>query len=162
MKICFKKLSLRIVYLKQLLMPRILAIDYGGKRVGIAVTDNLQLIANGLDTVATKQVFEFLKGYLSKEEVECVVVGEPKRLNLMDTHSTEMTEKFVKEFKSKFPSIKVERMDERFTSKMAFQAMIDGGVKKKDRKNKETVDKVSATLILQSYMEHIKFKKQHN
>ena len=143
-------------------MSRILAIDYGGKRVGVAVTDNLQLIANGLDTVATKEIFVFLKNYLAKEIVECVVVGEPKRLNLMDTHSTEMTEKFVKELKGRFPGMKVDRMDERFTSKMAFQAMIDGGVKKKDRKNKETVDKVSATLILQSYMEHLKFKKQNS
>lgn len=143
-------------------MARILAIDYGGKRVGLAVTDTLQLIANGLDTVATKEIFVFLKNYLAKEVVECVVVGEPKRLNLMDTHSTEMTEKFVKELKNKFPAMKIERMDERFTSKMAFQAMIDGGLKKKDRKNKETVDKVSATLILQSYMQHLQFKNQNN
>lgn len=143
-------------------MARILAIDYGGKRVGLAVTDSLQLIANGLETVATKEIFVFLKNYLQKEVVDCVVVGEPKRLNLMDTHSTEMTEKFVKELKNKFPAIKIERMDERFTSKMAFQAMIDGGLKKKDRKNKETVDKVSATLILQSYMQHLQFKNQNN
>ncbi len=143
-------------------MSRILAIDYGGKRVGIAVTDNLQLIANGLDTIATKEIFVFLKKYLNTEVVECVVVGEPKRLNLMETHSTAMTEKFVQEFKQKFPGVKVERMDERFTSKMAFQAMIDGGVKKQDRKNKETIDKVSATLILQSYLEHLKFKKQNH
>ena len=142
-------------------MPRILAIDYGAKRVGIAVTDKLQLIANGMDTVATKEIFDFLKSYFSKEEVECVVVGEPKRLNLTNTHSTEITEKFVKEFKNKFPAMRLERMDERFTSKMAFQAMIDGGLKKKDRKNKETVDKVSATLILQSYLEHVNFKNQH-
>ena len=143
-------------------MARILAIDYGGKRVGLAVTDTLQLIANGLNTVATKEIFVFLKNYLAKELVECVVVGEPKRLNMMDTHSTEMTEKFVKELKNKFPAMKIERMDERFTSKMAFQAMIDGGLKKKDRKNKETVDKVSATLILQSYMQHLHFKNQNN
>jgi putative Holliday junction resolvase len=138
-----------------------MAIDFGGKRVGIAVTDNLQLIANGLDTVPTKEIFDFLKSYLNKEQVECVVVGEPKRLNLMETHSTAMTEKFVADFKTKFPAMRVERMDERFTSKMAFQAMIDGGLKKKDRKNKETVDKVSATLILQSYLEHLKFTKQN-
>ncbi|MBL0049358.1 MAG: Holliday junction resolvase RuvX [Bacteroidetes bacterium] len=143
-------------------MARILAIDYGGKRVGIAVTDTLQLISNGLDTVPTKEIFVFLKNYFAKEAVECVVVGEPKRLNLSDSHSTEMTEKFVKEFKNRFPTMKVERMDERFTSKMAFQAMIDGGVKKKDRQNKETVDKVSATLILQSFMEHLKFINQQN
>ncbi len=141
-------------------MSRILAIDYGGKRVGVAVTDTLQLIANGLETIPTKEIFNFLKDYFAKEPVECVVVGEPKRLNLMETHSTEMTEKFVKDLKSRYPKLKVERMDERFTSKMAFQAMLDGGVKKKDRKNKETVDKVSATLILQSYMEQKRFMNQ--
>ena len=94
----------------------------------------------------------FLKNYLAKEIVECVVVGEPKRLNLMDTHSTAMTEKFVKDFNSKFPGMKVERMDERFTSKIAHQTMLAGGLKKKDRQNKATVDMVSATIILQDYM----------
>jgi len=143
------------------LMSRILAIDYGGKRVGLAVTDTLQMIANGLDTISTAEVFTFLKNYLAKENVVCIVVGEPKRLNNTATHSTEMTEKFVQELKKKFPAIAVERMDERFTSKMAFQAMIDGGLKKKDRQNKETVDKVSATLILQSYLQQVNFTK-HN
>ena len=143
-------------------MARILAVDYGGKRVGLAVTDTLQMIAGGLTTVATKEIFIFLKNYFAKEIVECVVVGEPKRLNNTETHSTEMTEKFVKELKQKYPSLKVERMDERFTSKMAFQTMIDGGLKKKDRRNKETVDMVSATIILQSYMEELNFRKNNS
>ena len=143
-------------------MARILAVDYGGKRVGLAVTDTLQMIAGGLTTVATKEIFIFLKNYFAKEIVECIVVGEPKRLNNTETHSTEMTEKFVKELKQKYPSLKVERMDERFTSKMAFQTMIDGGLKKKDRRNKETVDMVSATIILQSYMEELNFRKNNS
>ncbi len=142
-------------------MSRILAIDYGGKRVGLAVTDTLQMIANGLDTISTAEIFTFLKNYVAKEKVVCIVVGEPKRLNNKATHSTEMTEKFVEELKKKFPAITIERMDERYTSKMAFQAMIDGGLKKKDRQNKETVDKVSATLILQSYLQQVNFIK-HN
>lgn len=142
-------------------MSRILAIDYGGKRVGLAVTDTLQMIANGLDTISTSEIFTFLKNYVAKEKVVCIVVGEPKRLNNKATHSTEMTEKFVEELKKKFPAITIERMDERYTSKMAFQAMIDGGLKKKDRQNKETVDKVSATLILQSYLQQVNFIK-HN
>lgn len=142
-------------------MSRILAIDYGGKRVGLAVTDTLQMIANGLDTISTSEIFTFLKNYVAKEKVVCIVVGEPKRLNNTATHSTEMTEKFVEELKKKFPAITIERMDERYTSKMAFQAMIDGGLKKKDRQNKETVDKVSATLILQSYLQQVNFIK-HN
>ena len=143
-------------------MARILAVDFGGKRVGLAVTDTLQMIAGGLTTVATKEIFVFLKNYFAKEIVECIVVGEPKRLNNTETHSTEMTEKFVKELKQKYPSLKVERMDERFTSKMAFQTMIDGGLKKKDRRNKETVDMVSATIILQSYMEELNFRKNNS
>lgn len=153
-----KKLSLQLFILS---MSRIMAIDYGTKRVGLAVTDNLQLIASGLDTVATKEIFSFIKNYTTKEQVDCFVVGEPKRLNNTDTHSTAITAEFVKELTEKFPHIKVVRMDERFTSKMAFQAMIDGGLKKKDRQNKETIDKVSATIILQSYMEHLSFTKQH-
>lgn len=143
-------------------MPRILAIDYGGKRVGIAATDKLQLIANGLDTIETKHLFPFLKKYFEQEEVECVVIGDPKRLDLSATHSTAMTEQFVLDFKQKFPGIAVERMDERFTSKLAVQAMVAGGLKKKDRQNKEIIDKVSATLILQSYLEHKKFSNDQN
>lgn len=140
-------------YLCRLFMGRILAIDYGTKRVGIAVTDPLKIIANGLTTVHSKDVFDFLKDYFAKEVVECIVVGEPKRLNNEAAQAEEHIAPFVKKLKKEFPSMNIERYDERFTSKMAFQAMIDGGMKKKDRQDKGMVDKISATLILQSYLE---------
>jgi putative holliday junction resolvase len=133
-------------------MGRIMAIDYGSKRVGIAVTDTLQIIATGLTTVHSKDLIEFLKKYFTKEDVECIVVGEPKRLNNEPSDSARFIEPFVLNLKRTFPQIKVDRMDERFTSKMAFQTMIDSGLKKKDRQNKELVDEISATIILQSYM----------
>jgi putative Holliday junction resolvase len=133
-------------------MARIISIDYGSKRVGIAVTDPMQIIATGLTTVHSKDVIEFLKNYISKEEVECIVVGEPKRLNNEPSDSARFIDPFVLHLKRSFPGIKVERMDERFTSKMAFQTMIDSGLKKKARQNKELVDEISATIILQSYM----------
>lgn len=139
-------------------MGRIMAIDYGSKRVGIAVTDALQIIAGGLTTVHSKDLIDFLKGYMEKEEVECIVVGEPKRMNNTPSDSARFIEPFVVHLKRTFPTVKVERMDERFTSKMAFQTMIDGGLKKKDRQNKELVDEISATIILQSYMESINKK----
>ncbi|MBI2270981.1 MAG: Holliday junction resolvase RuvX [Bacteroidetes bacterium] len=135
-------------------MARIMAIDYGTKRVGIAVTDPNQIIANGLTTIHSKDVMEFLKGYVVKENVVCIVVGEPKRMNNEASDVERQIAPFVKSLQKNFPNIPIERMDERFTSKMAFQAMIDGGLKKKDRQNKETVDMVSATIILQSYLEH--------
>jgi putative Holliday junction resolvase len=134
-------------------MPRIMAIDYGKKRCGIAVTDPLQIIANGLTTVPTHEIFSFLTEYFKKEETETIVVGEPKRLDGTATHSTIPTEKFAEQLKKQFPQMKIERVDERFTSKMAFQTMIDSGLKKKDRRNKELVDEISACIILQSYME---------
>ena len=137
-------------------MARLMAIDYGSKRVGIAVSDPLQIIATGLTTVHSKELIEFLKTYISKEEVECIVVGEPKRLNNEPSDSARFIEPFVVHLKRTFPTIKVERMDERFTSKMAFQTMIDSGLKKKARQNKELVDEISATIILQSYMNKIK------
>ena len=140
-------------------MGRILSIDYGAKRVGIAVTDPLKMIANGLTTVETKDIFSFLKEYLGKEPVECFVVGEPKRLNGEATDSSKMVIDFVEKLKKEFPQVPVNMIDERFTSKMAFQAMIDGGLKKKDRQDKAMVDKVSATIILQSYLENIAFQK---
>ena len=136
-------------------MALIMAIDYGSKRVGIAVTDSLQIIATGLTTVHSKDLIEFLKKYLIKEEVECIVVGEPKRLNNEPSDSARFIEPFVVNLKRTFPKIKVERMDERFTSKMAFQTMIDSGLKKKERQNKALVDEISATIILQSYMNKI-------
>jgi putative holliday junction resolvase len=137
-------------------MPRIIAIDYGSKRVGIAVTDPLQIIANGLTTVHSKDVIAFLEEYIKREPVECIVVGEPKTLKNEASDSARFIEPFVKHLKKKFPQMKIERFDERFTSSMAQRAMLDGGLKKKDRQNKETVDMVSATIILQGYLDYIK------
>lgn len=137
-------------------MPRILAIDYGSKRVGLAVTDPLQIIASGLTTVHSKDVIKFLEDYFKKEVVECVVVGEPKTLRNEPSDSARFIEPFVKHLRNKFPNMKIERYDERFTTAMAHQAMLAGGLKKKARQNKETVDMVSATIILQSYLEFIK------
>ncbi len=139
-------------------MARIMAIDYGSKRVGLAVTDPMQIIATGLTTVHSKDLIDFLKKYFEKEAVECIVVGEPKRMNNQASDSARFIEPFVVHLKRTFPQIKLERIDERFTSKMAFQTMIDGGLKKKDRQNKELVDEISATIILQSYLEQIKNK----
>ncbi len=133
-------------------MARIMAIDYGSKRVGIAVTDPQQIIARGLTTVHSKDVIDFLKKYTEKEEVSCIVVGEPKRMNNEASDAARFIEPFVMHLKRSFPGIKVERMDERFTSKMAFQTMIDSGLKKSARQNKELIDEISATIILQSYM----------
>lgn len=137
-------------------MARILAIDYGKKRVGIAVTDEMQMIANGLTTVAAHDVIDFLKEYVAKEQVELFVVGEPKQMDNTESESARYIKPFMNRLKKVFPDMPVARMDERFTSKMAFQAMIDGGMKKKQRRDKAMVDKVSATIILQSYLETIK------
>ena len=134
-------------------MGRILAIDYGQKRVGIAVTDEFQLIANGLTTVHSKDIFTFLKDYVSKEKVDCFVVGEPKQMNNLPSESVKFIDPFIKQLKKTFPEIPIERVDERFTSKMASQTIIDAGLKKKDRQNKALVDTISATIILQSFME---------
>lgn len=134
-------------------MPRLMAIDYGTKRCGIAVSDPLQIIANGLTTVASKDIFTFLEMYFQKEAVETLVVGEPKRLNGQATDASVHVNAFVNQLKKRFPSLKIERIDERFTSKMAFQTMIDSGLKKKARQNKELIDEISATIILQSYMQ---------
>jgi putative Holliday junction resolvase len=129
-----------------------MAIDYGSKRVGIAVTDPQQIIATGLTTVHSKDVIDFLKNYVENEEVVCIVVGEPKHMNNEPSDSARFIEPFVLHLKRTFPKVKIERMDERFTSKMAFQTMIDSGLKKKARQNKELVDEISATIILQSYL----------
>lgn len=134
-------------------MARILAIDYGRKRVGLAVTDPMQIIANGLDTVAANELLDYLEKYISQEEVELFVVGYPKQLNNEDSESMKYLKPFLGKLKKKFPEIPVEMVDERFTSKIAFQTMIDGGLKKKQRQDKALIDKVSATIILQSYME---------
>ena len=133
-------------------MPRILAIDYGIKRTGIAVTDEFQIIASGLTTVSSETAISFLKNYFSKENVIKVLIGEPKQMNGQASESTPIIEKFVTDFKTAFPEIKVERVDERFTSKMAFQTMIDSGLKKKQRQNKGLVDEIAATILLQDYL----------
>jgi putative holliday junction resolvase len=133
-------------------MPRILAIDFGIKRTGIAVTDELQIIASGLTTIPSETAIAFLTDYFSKEDVAKVSIGEPKQMNGQPSESTEIIEKFVSKFKVTFPEMKVERSDERFTSKMAFQTMIDSGLKKKQRKNKGLVDEIAATIMLQDYL----------
>lgn len=133
-------------------MPRILAIDYGMKRTGIAVTDILQIIASGLTTVPSDTAIAFLKDYFSKEDVVKVLIGEPKQMNGQPSESTPIIEKFVSDFRTAFPEMKIERVDERFTSKMAFQTMIDSGLKKKQRKNKALVDEIAATILLQEYL----------
>lgn len=133
-------------------MPRILAIDYGTKRCGIAVTDTLQMIASGLTTVHSKDIIQWLEKYLAAEPVETIVVGEPKDLRGMKTDASDHADGFVTQLKRKFPNMKIARIDERFTSKMATQTIIDSGMKKKDRQNKALVDEVAATIILQSYL----------
>ena len=134
-------------------MGRIVAIDYGQKRTGIAVTDNLQLIANGLTTVASADVFAFLKEYAQKEKVETFVVGLAKETNNTPSVSMKYIAPFVKKLRLQFPDIEVVFFDERFTSLLAHRAMIDGGLRKKARQNKALVDKISATIILQDYLE---------
>ena len=134
-------------------MPRILAIDYGTKRVGLAVTDPLKIIASALDTIHSKDIINFLKEYLEKEEVEAFVVGMPVNLDGEETNNTPHVKGFVKILKKTFPDISVHLHDERFTSKLALQAMIAGGYSKKDRREKGNIDKISATIILQSFME---------
>lgn len=134
-------------------MSRILAIDYGTKRTGLAVTDETQTFAFGLTTVATKDIFNYIESYLSQNPVMEFVVGEPKKMNNTETDATVHINGFIKNLINKFPSIPVHRMDERFTSSMAKQTIIDSGIKKKGRKNKGLVDMVSATIILQSWLE---------
>ncbi|WP_406684475.1 Holliday junction resolvase RuvX [Seonamhaeicola sp. MEBiC1930] len=133
-------------------MARILAIDYGTRRTGIAVTDELQIIASGLTTVDTKQLLPFLKEYTTKEQVELFLIGEPKQMDNTASESEFYIQKFIEVLEKEFSSIPIKRVDERFTSKMAFQTMIDSGLKKNQRKNKALVDEISATLILQSYL----------
>src|SRR5215212_6210541 len=129
-------------------MSRILAIDYGLKRTGLAVTDPLKIIATGLTTVESKQLIPFLKNYFSKEEVELIIIGEPKNWDDTDTHATPLVEKCIKDLQKDFPAIPIKKVDERFTSKMASQAMIEMGLKKKQRQNKALVDEIAATIML--------------
>lgn len=133
-------------------MPRILAIDYGQKRTGIAVTDEMQIIASGLTTIPSQTAIAFLKDYFSKEIVEVVLIGEPKQMNGEPSESASIIKGFVTHFTNHFPDMKVIRVDERFTSKMAFQTMIDSGLSKKKRQNKALIDEISATIMLQDYL----------
>ena len=134
-------------------MSRILAIDFGNKRTGIAVTDKLQMIASSLTTVETKNIISFLQDYMEKEEVECIVIGQSINLDNTDNEIEKNIQSFIVNLKRIFPQMKVERIDERFTSKIAQRIILDSGIKKMERRNKSLVDKVSATIILQSYLE---------
>ncbi|NQX78291.1 Holliday junction resolvase RuvX [Gilvibacter sp.] len=135
-------------------MPRIIAIDYGTKRTGLAVTDPLRLIASGLTTVETAELLPFLKDYFEQEAVDLVLIGQPKRHDGSFSDVEQEIAAFALKLAEAFPSLEIKRMDERFTSKMAFQAMIDGGLSKKQRQNKALIDQVSATIILQEYLEY--------
>ena len=139
-------------------MGRILAIDYGRKRAGIAVTDPLQMISNGLTTVPAASIINFLKEYTAKEKVDAFVVGYAKQLDNTDSESMAYIKPFVKKLEKNFPDMPIHMVDERFTSKIAHQTMLDGGLKKKKRQDKALVDTISATIILQSYMEQKDFK----
>lgn len=136
-------------------MSRILSIDYGLKRTGLAVTDPLQIIATGLTTVSSKELISFLKNYFDKEQVELIIIGEPKNLDDSDTHATPLVEKCIKELQKNFPAIPVKKVDERYTSKLASQAMIEMGLNKKQRRNKALVDEIAATIMLQEYLQSI-------
>lgn len=133
-------------------MARILCIDYGLKRTGIAVTDPLKIIAQALTTVETPQLFNFLKDYFKKEAVELILIGEPKNLDDSDTHATPHVKKVIERLHKEFPAMPVETVDERYTSKMASRAMVDMGMKKKQRQEKGMIDQVAATIMLQEYM----------
>ncbi len=133
-------------------MNRILAIDFGLKRTGIAITDEMNIIASGLTTVASNELMNFLKETVFEKGVGTIVLGEPKRLNMQDSHSSENVRLLKEALDKEFPFLKIELMDERFTSKLAMQSLVDAGVSKKKRRNKELIDEVSATIILQSYM----------
>ena len=147
--------NFRFIFAKISMLARILALDYGKMRTGIAVTDEMQLIASGLTTVRTSELLNFLKAYLANENVECIVLGEPKQMDGSASESEMLIQPFLKKIEKYFPDVAIVRQDERFTSKMAVQSMIEGGVKKKKRQNKALVDEISATLILQSYLERI-------
>ncbi len=134
-----------------------MAIDYGGKRIGIAVTDEMQIIASGLTTVETKNIFPFLENYFKKEKVSKIIVGEPKRMNNEASSIGAEINKFVEKLAKLYPQIEIIRLDERFTSKIAFQTMIDSGLKKKQRQNKALVDEIAATILLQDYMSSNRF-----
>jgi len=133
-------------------MSRIIAIDYGKKRTGIAVTDPLRIIASGLKTVATEEIFSFLKDYFSIESVAIALIGEPKQMNGNPSESSAVIDQFVLQFQKEFPTIKIERVDERFTSKIASKVIVESGLKKKKRRDKTLLDTISATIMLQDYL----------
>jgi putative Holliday junction resolvase len=133
-------------------MARILSIDYGAKRTGLAVTDPLQIIATGLCTIETPKLMQFLKDYFSKEPVESVIIGMPSNLDDSATHATPLVKAFIEQFKKSFPLLPLKEVDERYTSKMAVQAMLQMGLKKKDRRSKGLVDEIAATMMLQEHM----------
>jgi len=137
-------------------MGRIIAIDYGLKRTGLAVTDPLKIIASPLETIQTVDLFDWLKTYFKKENVEHIVIGMPTNLDQSETHATKPVLQCIHQLKNQFPEIPISQLDERFTSKIAQQTLILGGMKKKERRKKENIDKVSASLILQSYLEQSK------
>ena len=133
-------------------MAKAVGIDYGTKRIGISISDSSQIIATSLCTIENKNIFSFLKDLLEKEEVDTIVIGEAKNLDTTETDSTKQIYQFVEKLKNQFPKILIKTIDERFTSKIAFQSIIDSGIKKKKRKNRSLIDKVSATIILQDYL----------
>jgi len=136
-------------------MARIICIDYGLKRTGLAVTDPFQIIATGLTTVHSKELIPFLKDYFSKEPVELIIIGEPKNWDDTDTHATPLVAKCIKNLQKNFPAITIKTVDERYTSKMAKDAMLEMGLKKKERRNKALVDEIAATIMLQEYLRTI-------
>ena len=138
-------------------MPRILAIDYGLKRTGLAVTDPLKIIANGLTTVESKELIPYLKKYFQQEQVELILIGEPKNLDDSDTHGTPLVRQCIETLKKNFPSIPVKTVDERYTSKLAVRSMVESGMKKKDRRNKALIDEIAATIMLQEYLQFTSF-----
>jgi putative Holliday junction resolvase len=135
-------------------LGRILSIDYGGKRTGLAVTDPLKIIATGLCTVETPKLLAFLKDYFAREAVELVIVGMPLNWDESDTHATPLVKKFIQTFQKNFPSLPIKEVDERYTSKLASQAMLQMGLKKKQRQNKSMVDEIAATIMLQEHLQH--------
>ena len=134
-------------------MARVMAFDYGQKRVGVAATDPLQIIANAVNTIETKEIFDFIKNYLAKEQVETFVVGYPYNDGFKDNAVLPHVKKFIAQLEKTYPGIPVIKVDESFTSRMAMEAMVQSGISKKERRKKENLDKISATIILQSYME---------
>jgi putative Holliday junction resolvase len=136
-------------------LPRILSIDYGSKRTGLAVTDPLKIIASGLAGIHTKDLETYLTDYFKKEEVELVIIGHPTNWNDSDTHATPLVQAFINRFKKVFPNMPIEKVDERFTSKLAVQSMAESGMKKKNRQNKNLVDEIAATIMLQEYLQKL-------